>query len=363
MAKQLRSTISRAQYGNYIDLKAIADFEFFLNKVSERTDKQFGLRETYVCDDPALAPDVEFFGFNILQDDRMRYIIENIVSLPDNELSQANKIGNTIISHFYGVRGIHTIVTGIKDPKKAHVDFERLTKDQDYLNYIKEQVSISKRNGKKFYGTTELHTSLQTAARNFCRKKYADDSRPASLMDILEWVADWTIDGTVDRILKVKSLKEMYHLLCEKPGVGAYYGYHCSTSNSVNPALSYQHDENFCSPGPGARESLDLIFKPLKDAGAKLDYGDLTIWIRENQKSLFSNIHIHPFFHNIQVNGQNIFKDQQNELKVYGTEVGLCQFGVYCYLKKNPHLISKRKVARDDEDVAPTLKTASLLEF
>ena len=81
-----------------------------------------------------------------------------------------------------------------------------------------------------------------------------------------------------------------------------------------------------------------------------MPYGDLTIWIRENQEKLFQNIHIHDFFHNHTVNDQIIFEDQQDELKVYGTEVGLCQFGVYCYLKENPHLISKRKVARLEDD-------------
>lgn len=352
MAKKNNNIIVRSEYGNFVDYDAIGKFEFFLNKVSERTDKAFGLRDTYECDDEALGADVEYFGFNILQDDRMRYIIENIVTLPDSQLSQANKIGNTIISHFYGARGIHTVVTGIKDPKKAHVDFELLAKDTDYLEFIKDEVAKSKKAGKKFYGTTELHTSLQTAARNFCRVKYGDPNRAASLTDILEWIASWTADGTTDRILNVKSLEEMFKLLREKPGIGEYYGYHCATSNSVNPALKYQHDEWFCAPGPGARESLDRIFAPLKASGrtSKMPYGDLTIWIRENQEKLFQNIHIHDFFHNHAVNDQIIFEDQQDELKVYGTEVGLCQFGVYCYLKENPHLISKRKVARLEDD-------------
>ena len=36
-------------------------------------------------------------------------------------------------------------------------------------------------------------------------------------------------------------------------------------------------------------------------------------------------------------------KEEQNELKSYGTEVSLCQYSVYCRLKANPHLIKKRK--------------------
>lgn len=333
-------------YEQYLNREKLADFEHFLVKVNERTEWQFGLRDSYENDDsvdPALNADVEYFGFNILQDDRMRYIIENIVTLP--ELSMSNKIGNTIISHFYGARGIHQLVTGIQDPKEAHVDFERIGKgDVDYLNTIKGHIDIGKRNKQKFYGTTELHTSLQTAARNFCRVKYNDPNRQATTADIIEWIADWTQDGTINRIESAKTLKDMYDVLRSKPGVGEYYGYHCATSNSVNPYLPFHHDESFCAPGPGARSSLENIFD--KWSGSKFPYAEMVIWIRDNQHKLFSRIDIHDFFHNFDVGGNNVFMENQHNMKVYGTEVGLCQYGVYCWLKANPHLISKRKIAR-----------------
>jgi hypothetical protein len=353
-------------YLKYVDQKELALFEHFLNKVNERTEFVYNLRSSYSDGgDLALGIDVEYFSFLILADDRMRYIIENIVTLPDSKLSQKNKICNTIISHFYGARGIHSVVTGIKDPKEANVDFEKLATDKAYLDHITKEVAKSKAAKKKFYGTTELHTSLQTAARNFCRAKYSDPTRLASFVDILEWIASWTQGNSIDRILKITSLKDMFHLLQEQPGVGEYYGYHCATSNSVNPTLQYQHDEDFCAPGPGAKESLDRIFKPLKDSGTvkKLPYGDLVIWIRDNQKTLFKPIKVHKFFHNFEVNGKNVFADEQNELKVYGTEVALCQFGVYCWLKANPHLISRRKVARAEDDSVCDGATNKLLEF
>lgn len=344
--------IKKPDYLNYVDHKALAEFEYFFTKVNERTEYQFGLREEYIPpeDDPALGPNVEYFGFNILQDDRMRYIIENIVSLPDSQLSPTNKIGNTIISHFYGGRGVHTLISGYSNPKKAHVDFERVAAgDVDYLNDLNLVVNHNKKKGKKFWGTTELHTSLQTAARNFCRKKYDDDSRPAQTLDIVEWISSWTVDGTIDRMLNVQSLREMFHLLSEKPGIGNYYAYHCSTSNSVNPALAYQHDEAFCSPGPGAVDTLNHLFPKLKEKG-KMPYGELVIWIRENQDKLFDEIKIHEFFHNYDVDGQDVFEHDQDEFKVYGTEVLCCQAGVYRWLKANPDLVSKRIVARNEDD-------------
>ncbi len=66
-------------YEKYLNWDKFKDYEHFLEKVNERTEWQFGLRDEYVNDDkvdPALNADVEYFGFNILQDDRMRYIIE-----------------------------------------------------------------------------------------------------------------------------------------------------------------------------------------------------------------------------------------------------------------------------------------------
>ncbi|MEM4261305.1 MAG: putative DNA base hypermodification protein [Candidatus Woesearchaeota archaeon] len=360
--------ISKINFNDYINKDAIKSYEFFLHRVNEKWEKQYGLRDTYDNHgDNALAEDIEYFGQWITADDRMRYIIENIVAIPDSKLSPVNKICNTIISHFYGARGIHQIVTNIKDPKKAHVDFERLFIDDSYLNELKINCEIAKKQKKKFYGTTELHTSLQTAARNYCRIKYNDPTRPASITDILEWIASWINDGTIEKILEVDSLKGMFNILTSKNGVGEYYGYHCATSNSVNYALPFHHDEEFCAPGPGARESLDNIFSLLKSSGKfkKMPYGDLVIWIRENQEKIFDHpIKSHTFFHNyITDTGIKVFEDDQDELKVYTTEVSLCQFGVYCYLKKNPHLISKRKIARLEDDSVCDLADKTQEEF
>lgn len=347
--------IKPINYVEFIDWDKCAEYERFLHQVNEKWEFQYGLRGSYNDrGDNALGQDVEYFGMWITSDDRMRYIIENIVGIDDTILSQPNKIGNTIISHFYGARGIHQIMSGINDPKLAHVDFERLNKDNDYLETLKNNAAKGKKSGKKFYGTTELHTSLQTAARNYCRKKYNEPDRPATLTDILEWISSWTGNGIIDQILEVKSLEGMYKILTSNHGIGDYYGYHCATSNSVNIALPFHHDELFCMPGPGARESLDNLFGPLKTSGKikKMPYGDLVMWIREHQESLFETpVKSHDFFHNITIGEDTkIFDDPQDDLKVYTTEVSLCQFGVYCYLKKNPHLISKRKVARLEDD-------------
>lgn len=359
--------IKPINFANYIDRDELKKFEYFLHKVNEKWEYQYGLRDSYDDGgDAALGQDVEYFGSVTTADDRLRYIIENIVAIPDEILSPANKIGNTIISHFYGARGIHQIMTGISDPKHAHVDFELLHSDQDYLETLKVNADAAKRAKKKFYGTTELHTSLQTAGRNYCRVKYNDPNRAASNLDILEWIAAWTVNGVIDKMLNAKTLKEMYAILTTNNGIGEYYGYHCSTSNSVNYALPFHHDEYFCMPGPGARTTLNAMFKPLMDKGVvkKMPYGDLAIWIRNHQHVIFEQkLLIHPFFHNYLVDDKKVFTHEQDELKVYTTEVSLCQYGIYNYLCKNPHLINKRKVARLEDDTKQEALNNNLLEW
>ena len=328
----------------YLNQKKLEDFVRFLGKVNENAEYRFKLRDTYINDDvndPALNQRVEYFGFNILQDERMRYIIENIVSRDD--LSMSNKICNTVISHFYGARDIHRTITGEKEAKDAIIDFDRIASgDEVYLIDLKLSVQDSRLQGKKFYGTTELHTSIQTAARNFCREKYNDSDRSAETTDILEWVAGWVTDGTTSEIAECTSLYNMYKILTAKKGIGAYYGYHCATSNSVNPLLNFNHDENFCEPGPGARDSIKYLFDGFDK---KIPYGDVVIWMRDQQSFLFGNMNIHKHFWNYAASHGSVFSDEQNNMKVYGTEVGLCQYGVYCWLRDNKHLINRRKVA------------------
>lgn len=338
----------------YADMAAIKEFEHFLKAVENRWLFLNGYMDKYDVDvekDPALGLEVEYFHPSITCDDRMVYIMNNIVMLPDSVISPSNKICNTIISHFYGARGIHSVVTGIRDPKQAHVDFERVLIDDEYVIGLRTIAEAAKKKKIKFFGTTELHTSLQTSARNYCRVKYNDPKRLFHVTDIIEWVASFIQDGTVSKILnEVGSLKDMFTLLKTQPGIGNYYGYHCATSNSVNPALPFNHDESFCSPGPGATIALRAMFPRLFAEVKKFDTGELVIWFRNNQTQLMPELTFHPATWNVEVLGNKVFESEQNELKTYGTEVGMCQFSVYLRLRDNPHLISKRKIARNEDE-------------
>ena len=348
----------------FIDRSILKDYERFVSKVSERTLFQRGIIPKYNSDgDPALGLEVEYFHPSITADDRMVYIMENIVSVPG--LDWRDVIGNTTISHFYGARGVHSVLTGITDPKRAHLDFVRLGNEQigfkntgkvgSYTKHLRKLAVEAKLNKKSVWGTTELHTSLQTAGRRFVNEWYKNSPRhedKGTWANVAEWIASWTHRPSkyndsitvMEGIQNSKNLQETFKYLTGETHIGEYYGYHCSTSNSVNPALQFTHDDTFVAPGPGARETLNRMFPNLSTR--QVSYGDRVVWIRENQHKIL-NLKFHQSLWNYTNSyGITIFKDKQNELKSYGTEVSLCQYSVYCRLRANPELISRRKIAR-----------------
>jgi len=325
-----------------VNMEVVDRIGYFFNKVNERSELNYGYRNSYDSGgDEALGETVEYFHPHILYDDRMRYIMQNIVL---SDMSMDNIICNTIISHFYGARGIHQILTREPDPKKALIDFERLLVDKDYEMEIRKNIDDALSLGLGIYGTTELRTSLFGASNQWVSENRGVE-RNADKINILLWVAGFIPRGITKRMARVKSLEEMYGILTQIEGVGQYYGYHCSTSNSVNPNIPINHDERFCMPGPGARLTLDMMF----GEGCKIPHGDRVIWFRENYKDLIGEISLNKNEWNMVVDGVKIFEHEQNGLKTYGCEVGLCQFGVYSRLSANPNLINKRKVARVNE--------------
>jgi hypothetical protein len=85
-----------------------------------------------------------------------------------------------------------------------------------------------------------------------------------------------------------------------------------------------------------------------------MPYGDLIIWIEQNQKKLYPRVPFDPSLYNITNpgNGKKMLKFDQTKFMVYGLEVGHCQYGIYDRLTHNPSLIEKRKCG-NDPDLTP----------
>lgn len=334
-----------------IDKEILKDLNWFLYKINERACIQNGFIQTeykpinrHGNEEYGLFESVEYFHPSITLDDRMRYICEYII--PNNNLSDFSKFGNTVISHFYGARGVHQVITGSNKKDDCFINFDEVSNNN--LKYIDDLRNISEYNNKilkkPVWGRTELHTSIQTAARNFCRKKYNDLSRKFYIFDVVEWVASFKNSGIYDKLLQSDHIKDSFGVLLTERGIGDYYGFHCSASTSVLPFLKYHHDQRFVAPGPGAQYALSLIWP---QAPRNL-YAEGIYFLRENSDliGLTDNVEFHEKSWNI----NDVFLEPQNTLKYYGTEVLCCQFGIYQKIKNDKFLSEKRKVARLEEN-------------
>lgn len=342
------------------DVEKFRDFKYFVEQVNTRAEWQRGLTESYDYEEYALNPDTEYFHPMITYDDRMVYIMENIVSLPDSQLSAHNKIGNTIISHFYGARGIHQIATRENDPKKAHVDFENYFNSGE-REKVRRNLELAASANLSIYGTTELRTSLFGAANAYQMERFGPSAERVHAGNIMDWVAGLYEQGMFDDMLKSKSSDETFKILTRNKGIGSYYGFHCTTSNSVNPALAWDNDSNFVKPGPGAQYTLKLLFP--KATSKQITDGELVIWFRHNQKFFgFGDIVIHESARNVlDYKGDKILSKDQTEMMTYGSEVGMCQYGIFCKIRNDRKAIDRRKVSRlGDVNVVKELNKAEL---
>lgn len=327
------------------------DFNWFLRKINERACIQNGFIDIkyepvnrHGDYDPGLGLNVEYFHPSITLDDRMRHIGTVIAS---QDCSVENIICNTLISHFYGARGVHRVISGGEEI----VDFERIkNNDIDYIHFLKYNADMAKSKKVPIWGTTELHTSIQTGAKRYCAEKYGDKDRKFHTIDVCEWVASFIDNGLIDKLKKAVHIKEAYTALKTQFGIGEYYAFHGAASTSVLKQLKYHHDQRFVSPGPGARYTISLLWPELKSSL----YPDSIYFLRENgdEVGLTKDVLFHPLSWNINLpNGDCLFEHQQDGLKYYGTEVLCCQFGVYLQIRNDKNACERRKVSRTDEFV------------
>ena len=226
------------------DKDLMLDFNHFLKKINTRScinlgfiDEEYNNLNRHGEVDYGLGIDVEYFHPTITLDDRMRYIGTIIAQ---HDMSKFNILGNGIISHFYGARGVHMAVTNSTDPNNCFVDFDKLAdNDQLYLAELKSNIEIAKTKKRPIWGTTELHTSIQAASRNYCREKYNNPDRPFHPVDVVDWVASFKYNGTYKKLCEAQNMQQAYTILRQLPGIGEYYGFHGAASTSVLPQMKY----------------------------------------------------------------------------------------------------------------------------
>lgn len=328
----------------YIDKSRVAELEQYLIEMNKRGLADYYAKEpgnlAYNAPVRALAQDVMYFQALVLAPSDRLMLARDVIGV--GHLSPEDKACNASLSYFYGPTYILTYLTGVTDTAKAHIDFDRVYRDQEYVEQLRSNIAFARKHGHPIWTTTELHTSIQTEGRNYCRQKYNDPTRKADSLDIVEWLAHLKRQGWMRKVIEAKTLEQAYHAYCEPKGIGPYFGGNSIMMISNLREAAYSHEENFCAPGGGAINTLNYLFEPLRKAGHKVSDLKLIQWLTDEQERLMPNLKVPKEFQNRDGWTGKILKKDQLRYTANSFEVGCCQFSVYRKFLEQPEAIKRR---------------------
>jgi hypothetical protein len=316
------------------------------------------------------------------------------------DVSFENRLVNSAIVKFYGPSRTLDIITGqandlpyLVRTDKPFIDFERLKEDKEYEYTLMRNIELASHHKEQIWGTTELRTSLQIAARNYARsvptpidirgvefngrRLIAPNSispdRKMRTSDMIAWIKSVTDEWTA--FYKTKpTMQGSYEYLTSIRGIGPYYGYHFSSNLARMPevgsksiieveykkefdALNVEHgnldeDAPYVMAGPGASATLRNLF-PNIIINTKTAM-HLLLRIRDMQ---------HKFL-DISSDLDYKYHTEATELgrfTTFGCEIASCQFNVFCRLAENPAAASARASAPISKEVGSS--SSSLENF
>lgn len=295
-------------YKGALNRDKLASFQLFLKEMNMRALADHN-GAPYRTDIDALKPEVMYFQPLMCAPSDRKEVAKWIIGSQEPGLQSVyNRACNIFATFFFGPSDIYHLLSGEPDPAKAFIDFERVAEDPAYVKEIADNIAYGKQHGFKLWTTTELHTSLQTEARNFCRIKYNEPERTPTTTDLIEWIASWIKGGQIDKIIEAKTLRGAYDAITSIRGVGSYYAGNPVMMLAALPEANCSHLEPFCAPGGGAIKSLEALF------GKKFGFGpavDAIAWLFDNQKELLPEIKVPKPFQNLDLHYGKLFKEDQ----------------------------------------------------
>jgi hypothetical protein len=304
---------------------------------------------------------VPYFHPNRSFHDEIIWLNRNLYYNP--EATFEDKLFNSAIVKFYGPSRTLNIITGheplnyLHRTDKKFIQYDRLVKDIGYLTTLCENIDAAFSNKEKIWGTTELRTSLQTAARNYMRETLSYSDRPMHSSDMIYWLYYLFRYLKFDSFYKAKpTMQQSFEFLTQVRGIGNYYGYHFSSNLARMPGIGHgeliekqwttqfsqlgiQHgnlseDDDYVIAGPGALDTLEYL------VGGKINQRnaqELLVQIRNNQEEFFG---FADKFLDILRNVTEL-----GRFTTFGCEIACCQFSVFRRLKDEPSAALKRASA------------------
>lgn len=279
----------------------------------------------------AMRPEVSYWNPNRSKHAEV-FWLENYVFSKDTSLR--NKILNAIAVKFVGMPTLTLVASNTSDYNNI-IDFDEYSKHAEYYKRINENLDNNKYK-LKVWGRTQLQTSLQTAARNFCRIEDDNPSGLFKLSNMIRWVEHLDNLGLSETVKnKDNTLKDVCEWLIQHRGIGPYFGYHppCNFSR-CDDLPNIDEDQDFCLVGPGAKCGMEYVFPNIKFNEKLMQ--DYIVTIKNNQYEFFE-------FNNPEE--KKYFSDNlENDgfLTTFGTEITFCQFNCFLCIKDNPKAQEKR---------------------
>lgn len=332
-----------------LDKQVLKELKGFLKQLNIREVLiQEGRAAEYKEPHPALQIDVMYWHPNRTRHDEVDWLMKYVFNAKN---SLTNKILNAFAVKFYGPsKAILNAINETEYSPEHLIDFDRLPQDKAYMAWIDQNLIMAKDEGREQWGTTELRTSLQSAA-----KKFAGHSRWSNMV---EWIASFKTDGLIDFYAAGPTMEQAFNKITEYSGIGNYYGYHSNSNLARCFDVSINENEDFVIAGPGAMKTINRLYPNHKKDG--VTPMQILLYIRDHQDKIFEHDEIdRKALHQTLKPGQVV-----DFLTSFGCEITCCQFGVYNRFLESPELIDKRKleVNKAKKEAAPNMSSC-LLEF
>ena len=356
-------TQTATKFSNLIDAvepEKLSDFRTFIKELNERErwvrfDKAGSFNEYKVKGKHGWGFSIDgnavpYFHPNRSFHDEIIWLNERLFYDPTATL--ADKVINAGIVKFYGPSRTLEIIT--ENTPWGYVKADEFFSNEDYQLQLCSNMENSK---EKIYGTTELRTSLQTAARNYGRAHGSsyDVVMPETLesrlvrkirrSDILNWFR-YIGPMFVEYYQTKPTMRGSFDHLTSHRGIGNYYGYHFSSNLARMPEVgtlvregskigNLSEDDPFVIAGVGAASSLEYLFGK---GNAKRNQS-LIQEIRHNQDEWFD-------FKSSDGSAQNAkLVTELGFFTHFGIEISLCQWGVYRRIRENRKMAANRAKA------------------
>lgn len=297
---------------------------------------------------PAMRQEVSYWNPNRSKHAEV-YWLENFVF--NQDISMRNKILNAMAVKFVGMPTL-TLVAADSTNYADVIDFDTYKQKGDYYHWINNNLDTNKHK-MKVWGATQLQTSLQTAARNFCREEDNDPDQKFRLSHMIRWMAHLD-DLGMSKVVQDPNNKlgDVCNWFATHRGIGPYFSYHppCNFSR-CDDLPNIDEDDNYCLVGPGAKRGLEFVFPQVKFKNNEIMEAYI-LAVRDHQHEFFEMNDSEAAFYK-----ENL--ERGGNLTTFGTEITFCQFNCFLGIMDNDKAQTKRMLPLTFDafvDIAEDLK-------